>query len=346
MPQLAADQYSLKTLDHDDLDLGAGVFDGWEMEYVQLSRGRFAAATREVRLPGVQMFLESTTVRTHQYGTARPRSYVFGIPIEMQAAGHFNGEPWCNAICVFRGDSEIDVVVPAMSLLVVAIDASLIEQRFLLNEGVELPQRYLQRCAQHAGAVQRTRLAGALKDIMQHCLSDTSLLSQASTRRALQLTILELLDPLLTMGAGCGRPELGPFSRLELVRRARAYILEHVDMPLQIGDVCQALRVSRRTLQFSFQEVLGINPVAWLRLLRLSGARKALQNHQDLHVRDVLARWGFWHPSRFSSEYRQMFLELPSETLRGLARTICMPTGDPAYILPATNISPLQNHSP
>jgi len=33
-------------------------------------------------------------------------------------------------------------------------------------------------------------------------------------------------------------------------------------------------------------------------------------------VADVAARWGFWHPSPFSVDYRTMSGERPSETVR------------------------------
>ena len=39
----------------------------------------------------------------------------------------------------------------------------------------------------------------------------------------------------------------------------------------------------------------------------------------DTRGRHVIARWGFWHFSRFSAEYRRMYGELPSQTLRGFS---------------------------
>jgi len=36
-------------------------------------------------------------------------------------------------------------------------------------------------------------------------------------------------------------------------------------------------------------------------------------------VQDIAARWGFWHLSHFANDYRRMFGELPSETLRSSA---------------------------
>ena len=95
----------------------------------------------------------------------------------------------------------------------------------------------------------------------------------------------------------------------------------HVDEPLTVEDLCRVLAVSRRTLQYSFQEVLQINPVSYLRAMRLNGVRRALKAADPARqsVQDIAARWGFWHLSHFANDYRRMFGELPSETLRSSA---------------------------
>ena len=64
--------------------------------------------------------------------------------------------------------------------------------------------------------------------------------------------------------------------------------------------------------------MLDINPVAYIRTMRLNGVRRELKManpHTDT-VQDIAARWGFWHLSHFCTDYRLMFGELPSATLR------------------------------
>jgi len=58
--------------------------------------------------------------------------------------------------------------------------------------------------------------------------------------------------------------------------------------------------------------------VRFLRALRLNGVRRELRAGRPLagSVQDTAARWGFWHLGHFVTEYKQMFGELPSETLR------------------------------
>ena len=39
----------------------------------------------------------------------------------------------------------------------------------------------------------------------------------------------------------------------------------------------------------------------------------------DTRVGDVAAKWGFWHLGRFAGDYKAMFGELPSETVRAVS---------------------------
>ncbi len=124
------------------------------------------------------------------------------------------------------------------------------------------------------------------------------------------LHVLELIAPDQA-------PPLNPTARKRMVDRAREYALSHLDEPLSILDLCNHIGASRRKLQYCFQETLGINPVAYLRALRLNAVRRELRMSMPPQgVQAVAARWGFWHLSRFSGDYRTMFGESPSQTLR------------------------------
>jgi len=88
-----------------------------------------------------------------------------------------------------------------------------------------------------------------------------------------------------------------------------------------VVDLCKRLRVSRRTVQNSFQSVTETNPVNYIRSVRLNGVRRELMStpaHQ-LSVGDAAAKWGFFHLSHFASEYQELFMELPSQTQRAVS---------------------------
>jgi len=140
------------------------------------------------------------------------------------------------------------------------------------------------------------------------------------TQTAAHVEVLETL--LATLGTA------GPveFAAGDLTRQAHSriaqitedYALAHTGEPLYVTDLCEAARVSERTLQYAFKEVMGMTPVAYLTRLRLHRVRQALQaaTHGSTTVTAEALRWGFWHFGEFSRAYKECFGELPSETLR------------------------------
>jgi AraC family ethanolamine operon transcriptional activator len=153
----------------------------------------------------------------------------------------------------------------------------------------------------------------AARTAPQHLQADAA-------RAALQDALCEaLLVRLRASAAPGGATQAGcatAATRQRVVREARQYMRTHADAPIGVPDLCAALHVSRRTLQYSFQDVLQMSPVAYLRALRLNGVRRDLQAAGDAPVGDVAARWGFWHLSRFAADYRRLFGERPSDTRR------------------------------
>ncbi len=87
---------------------------------------------------------------------------------------------------------------------------------------------------------------------------------------------------------------------------------------LSVTDLCRAAGVSERTLEYSFRNVMGLTPVAYLIRLRLHRVRQGLLagTHGTTTVTAEATNWGFWHFGEFSRAYKDCFGELPSDTLR------------------------------
>jgi AraC family ethanolamine operon transcriptional activator len=106
--------------------------------------------------------------------------------------------------------------------------------------------------------------------------------------------------------------------RQSIVSEARDYVLANRERAVSVPELCEQLYVSRRTLQYCFQDVLGMAPATYLRAIRLNGARRDLSNAlgESRSVQDVAAAWGFWHLSQFATDYRKLFGMRPSDTLK------------------------------
>ncbi|WP_375388583.1 helix-turn-helix domain-containing protein [uncultured Amnibacterium sp.] len=102
------------------------------------------------------------------------------------------------------------------------------------------------------------------------------------------------------------------------VRRALAYIDEHLQEPIGPEEIAIAARMSVRGLQAAFRRHLDSSPTAVLRGARLAAARADLlaADFGSVSVATVARRWGFLHLGRFAAQYREAFGERPGDSLR------------------------------
>lgn len=86
------------------------------------------------------------------------------------------------------------------------------------------------------------------------------------------------------------------------------------------AELARATGVSARALQKAFARSGELPPMTYLRHLRLHLVRAELaaasRTSSSAAVTAAAGRWGFVHLGRFAQQYREMFGEAPSETLR------------------------------
>jgi transcriptional regulator GlxA family with amidase domain len=112
-----------------------------------------------------------------------------------------------------------------------------------------------------------------------------------------------------------GRPKV---PRQEIIRRSMKLLEQRVGDPVQVDELATVADVSQRTLRTAFQEYFGLGPVRYLQLRQLHQVHRALKaaDPEVVTVSRAFADHGAWAFGRFSARYRQLFGELPSETLR------------------------------
>jgi AraC-like DNA-binding protein len=103
-----------------------------------------------------------------------------------------------------------------------------------------------------------------------------------------------------------------------VVMRLHELIQARTLVPLTAEDAIHALGVSRRTLQRSCQNVLGMTAARYLRLRRFRDARRALERAKGTNVDagDVMKELGFSDVAQFARMYRAAFGEPPLTPVR------------------------------
>lgn len=107
-------------------------------------------------------------------------------------------------------------------------------------------------------------------------------------------------------------------SRQRVIGRTLELIEASDGQPLHIADLCEATEVSERTLRNIFNDYFGVTPIRLIKLRQLREIRIALAATDPEHdtVAQVAERFGIWDFSLFARNYRRLFGENPSQTLR------------------------------
>jgi transcriptional regulator GlxA family with amidase domain len=106
-----------------------------------------------------------------------------------------------------------------------------------------------------------------------------------------------------------------------IMQRFYAAIEASDDKAVYLPELCAKIGVSGRTLRLCCQEHLGMGPKRYLLLRRMHLARRALRvAATEATVTDIATEFGFWELGRFAVEYKALFEEAPSETLRRASR--------------------------
>lgn len=296
-----------------DVDDHAANLTNWNQLYDQLTPGCFEGRLNEFWLGRLQIFEEFTSQAIRQSCQTWANSWWFGIPVTGQAPGKIGPQPIeSDMIAVRPGGVEFELLTPpGFRIFGIVVDHDALVNYIHEAEQRQPPASFLREQVLRLTPQHRRGLEQKLRQVFA---INPSCLTYRQARRMLCEDILGSIATFVARHVSCDEPSPVHRGHYWFVRRAREYLLAHQDEPLSILDLCRTLRVSRRTLQYAFQDVLGVSPGVYLRTVRLNGVRRELRRSR-VAVQDAAARWGFWHLSQFACDYRRLFGERPSETL-------------------------------
>lgn len=316
VPSPAGPRASLSFAATRDVDEQAALLRGWNQSYSQLSAGAFNGTISETSFAGLHMFMEQTDSELFQTGELPPNLCAVGVPLRVGGVANFCGAATAGeALHVFSGRNGFEFHTPCglvMAGIVVDIDdlASALSDDEQVSVFATLTDAHLRRARLSLADGLRHHIVSAFEVVRD----DPLFASNADHVHALKTALVSTLAQALVDDQPDTSPSIAPAKRWLIVATARELIMDHPDTPMTIADLCRALGISRRNLQYCFQDVLGISPASFLRIVRLNGARRAIKTSKS--VTDAATTWGFWHFGRFAHDYKAMFGELPSETYR------------------------------
>ncbi|WP_432260286.1 helix-turn-helix domain-containing protein [Cupriavidus sp. TMH.W2] len=301
----------------DEAQAAAAELNGWQQRYQQLTPGMFRAEVTQVTYGDVHVFREQTTQALLEEGEAACGYVSLALPHAQCEDGWFHGYRMHGhaLLCAGNGQALAMRTPRELDLTGLTVPLPALQRAVSLAAGEPRRLDAMPRVRQVRPAV-ANELRAALLSVLATAAIESEVFSNRFVEGAIRDALLlaaatSLIDdsertsgPLPTAGA-----------RRQLVADAYALVRATPDHGWSILALCEQLRVSRRTLQYSFNEVTGLAPLDFVRAVRMNGVRQVLRAGPVEPVGAAAARFGFHHLPRFAAQYRAFFGELPSQTL-------------------------------
>ena len=303
---------------HEDVHDHGLAIAGWHQVYRQMTPGRFKGTVTQVLYDDFHFFRETTNRRVAQTGVAPAGRTSLAVPLSMPLAGTFQGQPIDGyALLALRAGEDFKFHTPeGMGLVGISAASDLVDELCEVEFGAAGGRKlhHVTRLSDAQGVVLGARLSSLIDEAQRN----PGCLEYAATRRMFRDAMLGMFLDALDQAVGAERRDITHATYSDIVRRCERHLRERPEEPVTVLELCRALRCSRRTLQTSFQRVADVTPVGYLRTIRLNAVRRMLRTTtaQQLGVGEAAASWGFTHLGYFAREYRDLFGELPSQTLR------------------------------
>ena len=308
LPQLALDQ-SFE-------DIGRfGQAVGWDMDFRQLDSGKLDAGITAIFGKNVQLIRFKLSRRFHQVGSAQPGMMTFGVL-------HTNAQDinWCyqdlsgGTLTNFNRNDGFDcvseagfvayaVVIEPGVMYKMAVEMGLSENfEALLNGSLSWSSPKTLALGRQLDAVYKAarRSGDALKE---HAETLDDEIPNA------------VFEQLTSSYSSLEAPSLN--ARRNILNKALNILNDPEEIPITVAHLCDRVGTSTSTLNRAFLSEYGVSPKSYIRFRCLSAVRDALAcSPPGTKVSDVANRWGFWHMGQFAADYKSLFKELPSKTLR------------------------------
>ena len=156
-----------------------------------------------------------------------------------------------------------------------------------------------------------------VRTIQRGVIGDALLIKYPAAMASLREALLNLIVEGIPHSYSAQIQSRGSLPSPKNVKRAIEYMVAHATEPLRLSEIAFASGCSVRSLQSGFMQFKGVSPMAYLRMIRLSGVRAEILNGTgETKIAEVAYSWGFPHLSSFAAFYLKAFGESPSDTRR------------------------------
>ena len=279
---LQKDEPQWCTLHSNDANHQAANLVNWQQEFDQLSQGHFIGEIKERHFPHVHVFREDTSHSLRQQCRVEGEGLWLGFSANEKSC-RINHEQTTNHQFLCRpGSRDFELVTP---------------EHFSIYGLVLHPSFFSELVEQENQPLFDNDCDGLW-------LENITATEANNFKQYLAL----LLQPKSDRWSNHTHEHILQDAVIELLSNAQ-------QAPITMNEICAAVHVSRRTLQYTFTQCYGIPPKQYIQALRLNQVRRELfQKDESQTIADIAINYGFFHLAQFSQSYKRLFGETPQQT--------------------------------
>ncbi len=288
---------------------------GFDVNYMRLTPGPLDSEAIEIQVDGCLVYRERFGFPVLAFGTSSPMGFTI-MAVREGVARFFDRKvstkqivlypPGCSIDAVgCRGFSDVHYLLPADRIAAAAADfgVDLIEapRAFVMDPGIDRLD-HLSTVLAQVDAIVDTQDLTTWPDVEQELVR----------------TFLGLFDAA-SHDHGWSPPPIRAATRY--ATETRKYICTVSAGELDLASLARDLGITRQHLNRCFRQQYDVSVHEFVHLCRLHKARELLLGGaSEMNVTEAAYASGLNHLGRFSSEYKRLFGESPSQTLQQAAR--------------------------
>ena len=301
------------TLNSTDIDEFAFMLKNVAVENVLMEKGDFSVKMTLVESPNVKLAQFYMNRRIIQRGT-RTAGYVTFLIWDDKFSLN-----WRNKIL---GKNQIAVLWN--------------QEHYSLSEGgirgfpISLDENYLTECLISKGypemiyilkKVDSLYVSDFLLQELRFKISRITQFIDVNIKEMHNLIEVELVDDLINCLISSYKNSVKPEFLHHKFKNAIDYIHENLNEVISVSQVSKFVNISERTLRYHFEKKYNLSPKDFIQKLRLNAVKKRLSNStENPIIYKIASEFNFWHMGQFTRDYKHLFGELPSETIKTCAR--------------------------
>ena len=284
----------------------------WNLERIQMQKGFFFGSVTATHTPRMQL------MRTpHSHGLLLqgdfPKGTILIAAVVSKADIIFQNKLAAkHEIKILKSGDEIDFLCNGESeTFTIAVDEQFFYEAYNAYFGQDF-NNHLKENPIYIDPDAFPSFIQGIEDWISYLMQDHTLLQIENHYESIESKILEHVFSSVYV------EESQKLRQKFQIKKARDLLHESIATPMSISELTKELSISERLLHHAFKLNYGMTPQKYLLALRMHHVKQVLllSDPETTSISSVIEKYNFFHHSTFSQAYKQMFGELPSQTLQ------------------------------